>query len=66
MFTNFLKVSGIISPLIRHFRFSIFVLETLKLEWQCSQYLELNPTCLGEEESKYGDLFWDILQSFRQ
>ena len=26
-------------------RFSIVVLETLKFEWQCSQYLELNPTC---------------------
>ena len=26
-------------------RFSIFVLETLKFEWQCSQYLDLNPTC---------------------
>ena len=23
----------------------MFVLETLKLEWQCSQYFELNPTC---------------------
>ena len=32
------------SLLICHFRFSIFVLETLKFEWQCSQYLELNPT----------------------
>ena len=43
--TNFPKVSRIISPLIHHFRFSIAVLETLELEWQCSQYLELNPTC---------------------
>ena len=31
--------------LMYHFRFSVFVPETLKLEWQCSQYLELNPTC---------------------
>ena len=37
-------VSGIIPPPIPHFRFSIFALETLELEWQCSQYLELNPT----------------------
>ena len=28
-----------------HLRFSIVVLETLKFKWQCSQYLELNPTC---------------------
>ena len=42
--TNFLKVSGIISPPIGHFRFLIFALETLELEWQCSQYLELNLT----------------------
>ena len=27
------------------FRFSIFVLEALKFEWQYSQYLELNSTC---------------------
>ena len=31
---------------ICHFRFSIFVLETLKFEWQFSQYLELNPSCV--------------------
>ena len=48
--TNFPKVSRIISPPICHFRFSIFVLETLELEWQCSQYLELNPTCAQEDE----------------
>ena len=41
---NFLKVGGIIFSLICHFRFSIFALKTLELEWQCSQYLELNPT----------------------
>ena len=28
-----------------HFRFSIFVIENMKSEWQCSRYLELNPTC---------------------
>ena len=28
-----------------HLRFSIFGLETLSFEWQCNQYLELNPTC---------------------
>ena len=33
------------SLLICRFRFSIFVLETLKFEWQCSQYLILYPTC---------------------
>ena len=32
------------SLLICHFKCSIFVLETLKFGWQCSQYLELNPT----------------------
>ena len=36
---NFPKVSGIISPLNCHFRFFIFVPETVKLEWQCNQYL---------------------------
>ena len=44
--TDFPKVTWIMSLPIHHFRFSIFVLETLKLEWQCSQYLELNPTCV--------------------
>ena len=33
------------SLLIFHLRFSISVLEILKFEWQCNQYLELNPTC---------------------
>ena len=42
---NFPKVSGIKSSPNYHFRFPIFVLETFKLQWQCSQYLELNPTC---------------------
>ena len=41
---NFPKVSRIISSPNHHFRVSIFVLETLKLEWKCSQYLEMNPT----------------------
>ena len=44
MLQIFPKVSGIIFSPIGHFRFSIFALETLELEWQCSQYLELNPT----------------------
>ena len=35
----------IMSSLNCHFRFSFFVIENLKFEWQCSQYLELNPTC---------------------
>ena len=39
---------GKISPPIHHFRFSIFIQEMLKFEWQCSQYLELNPTCAQE------------------
>ena len=34
------------SPPNSYFRFPIFVLETPKLEWQCSQYLELNQTCV--------------------
>ena len=41
----------IISPPISRFWFSIFVIETLELGWQCSQYLELNPTC--DCESKF-------------
>ena len=43
--TNFPKGSRIMSPPICYFRFLIFVPETFKFEWQCSQYLELNLTC---------------------
>ena len=40
-----------------NFIFTIFVLETLKLEWQCSQYLELNPTCEeGISPSRVGSI----------
>ena len=42
--TNFPKVIRLMSLPICCFRFSIFVLETLKFEWQCNQYLQLNPT----------------------
>ena len=42
--TNFPKVTLLMSLPICCFRFSIFVLETLKFEWQCNQYLQLNPT----------------------
>ena len=53
--TNFMKVSGIMSPSICHFRFLIFVLETLQIEWQCTQYLGLSPTCgkgaMGNEKN---------------
>ena len=42
---KFSKGYQIISPPTCRLRFSIFILETLKVEWQCSQYLELNPTC---------------------
>ena len=44
MMLQFLKVNQIVSSLTCHLRFSIFVLQTAKSEWQCSQYLELNPT----------------------
>ena len=30
---------------IVQFRFLISVKENLKIKWQCSQYLDLNPTC---------------------
>ena len=50
--TNIPKVTQLMSLPICHFRFSIFVLESLKFKkkgwhshWQCNQYLELNPTC---------------------
>ena len=43
--THFPKGTIITTFQICHFRVSIFVLETFKLEWQCSQGLELNPTC---------------------
>ena len=41
--TDFPKVIRIISPLSCHLKFSIVVLETLKLEWLHSQYHELSP-----------------------
>ena len=43
--TNFPNVMKLMSSPNCHLRFSIFVPETLKFKWQCSQYLELNPTC---------------------
>ena len=42
--TSFLKVMKLVSSPKCYLRFSIVVPETLKFEWQCSQYLELNPT----------------------
>ena len=42
--TNFPKVMNLMSSPNCHRGFSIVVLETLKFEWQYSQYLELNPT----------------------
>ena len=48
MMLQFSKVTQILSSLTCHIRFSIFFLQTLKSEWQCSQYLELNPTCALE------------------
>ena len=36
----------LMSSLTCHLRFSISFQETLKYEWQCSQYLELNPNCV--------------------
>ena len=41
------------SLLICHFRFLFFFLETLKFEWQCSQYLGLYPTCVLASSRKY-------------
>ena len=41
--TNFSQDYMIMPFPICCFRFSIFVLETFKFEWHCSQYLELNP-----------------------
>ena len=48
MLKKFLKVTWIMSLMNCHFRFSIFVLKTVKLRshWQCSQYLKLNHTCV--------------------
>ena len=43
--TYFPKVTQLMSFPVCHFRFSIFVLATLRFEWQCSQYFELNATC---------------------
>ena len=49
-----------ISPLTCHFRFLIVVLETLKLEKQCSQYLTLNPTCAKVHQNIGGNLELEI------
>ena len=71
--TNFPKVSRIIFSPIHHFRFSIFALETLELEWQCSQYLELNPTYATPSEMNLlppatklgqGNIFRSVCQKF--
>ena len=43
--TNFPTVMKLMSSLTCYLRFSIFVLETLTFEWQCSQYLDLIPNC---------------------
>ena len=44
--TKFLKVMKLLSAPNCHLGFSTSVLETIKLEWQCSQYLELNRACV--------------------
>ena len=52
----FSKVTWIISPLNCHLRFSIVVLETFKFEKTgvaCSQYLELNHTCVMAKQFPY-------------
>ena len=63
---DFPKLTWIISPSSCHLRFSIVVLETLKLEWQCSQYHKLNPTC-GKATShlpRWGQLLFNDFQYF--
>ena len=47
--TNVPKVMKLMSSPTCHFRFSIFFLETLKFEWQCSHYLELNRPVLNNQ-----------------
>ena len=47
--THFPKVMKLMSSSNCHLNFSIFVLETLKFECQCSQYLEFNPICVWPE-----------------
>ena len=46
-----------------YLRFSIVVLEILKFKWQCTQYLEFNPTCakgVGAMTERYGlKLYWE-------
>ena len=62
---NFPNINGIVSPPNLHLRFSIVVLETSKLERQCSQYLELNPTCENDITNGvpiYGYLYFAISQ----
>ena len=58
--TNFPKVMNLMSSPNCYLRFSIVVLETLKFEWQCSQYLELKPSC-----ANYNDIWWCFLYAFR-
>ena len=63
--THFLKVTQIMFLPICYYRFSIFALETLKLEWQCSQYLELNPTCVPGTFCQVVGCFIYILIKFK-
>ena len=53
--TDYIAVTQLMALPICHCRFSIFVLETLKFEWQCSQHIELNPICA------IWNLFWNLL-----
>ena len=58
------KVTQLIFLLICHSRFFIFLLKTLKFEWQCSQYLKLNPTSvLGIELEIRRDVDWIVSNS---
>ena len=52
--TNFQKDMKLMFSLACHLRFLIVIPETLEFEWQCSQYLELNPTCVARELYLFG------------
>ena len=61
MLQIFQRLPKYVSP-ICHLRFSIFILETLKFEWQCSQYFELNPTCGNTVHHRKSDQNYFVLE----
>ena len=64
--TNFLKDTRIISPPSCHLRFSMFVREKIKLEWQCSQYQPVPSEWLCEYTRQESQWQFSEFSKFRE